>query len=135
MWTQLTSADLDRAKQELNTRRTETLSRHAIELENLQTEHAEELNNLSEKQANLERLGTLIESFTREFNSDPKHSTPDIETTSAEEGTVITNDEHETPSDTIMLDEERRARAEAQSVEALTAALLAQYGPRRSRAK
>lgn len=33
MWTQLTSADLDRAKQELNTRRTETLSRHAIELD------------------------------------------------------------------------------------------------------
>ena len=71
MWIQLSSADIGRAKQDLDNRRAATIGRHAQELENLQTKQKEEMENLNAKQAEIELLDTMIERFTAEFKENP----------------------------------------------------------------
>ena len=68
MWDHLTSDDLNRAKQEIERRCSETASRHAEETKSLEARQAEEIQALNSKQAELELLDGLIESFTNEFN-------------------------------------------------------------------
>jgi hypothetical protein len=68
MWEQVTAEDLDRAKQSLSELRTESLKRHAEELENLRAKHAEELATIETKQAELDRLNLLIEAFASELD-------------------------------------------------------------------
>ena len=57
MWDQLTPNDIERAKNELGERRSETLARHA-----------EELKELDADQSQLETLEQAIASFLRKFN-------------------------------------------------------------------
>jgi hypothetical protein len=68
MWDHLSFDDLNRAKQEIERRRTQTAARHAEETKSLEARHAEEIQALDSKQAELELLDGLIESFTHEFN-------------------------------------------------------------------
>jgi hypothetical protein len=72
MWKQVTAEDLDRAKQSLSELRTESLKRHAEELENLRAKHAEELATIETKQAELDRLNLLIEAFASELDQNGK---------------------------------------------------------------
>ena len=56
MWNKLTPADIDRARQELERQRTETLARHAAELKSLEAEGVE-----------VEALEQAIHTFMRKF--------------------------------------------------------------------
>lgn len=79
MWDHLACSDLDRAKQEIERRRSETANRHAEETKNLEARQAEEVQALTSKQAEIELLGQLIENFTNEFVPEESHSEPGID--------------------------------------------------------
>lgn len=68
MWDHLTSGELSRAKQEIERRRAEAVNRHEEETKILKARQAEEIQALDAKQAEIEQLDGLIESFTKEFN-------------------------------------------------------------------
>jgi hypothetical protein len=74
MWDQLTSADIGRARQELDGCRATTLSRHAEELRILEVKQTEEIEALHAKQAELELLDALVDSFTSEFKTETARS-------------------------------------------------------------
>ena len=57
MWNQLSRADLDRVKRELDVRRSEMLARHAEELRALETDKAE-----------IDILEQAIDGIARKFN-------------------------------------------------------------------
>ena len=80
MWDHLTSDDLNRAKQEIERRRAETVSRHEEETKSLEAKQAAEIQALNAKQAEIELLDGLIESFCSEFNPQVAHSeaSPDV---------------------------------------------------------
>ena len=69
MWDRVELADIDRAKESLGHRLAETLARHAEETNSLRTKQADEIHQLEAKQADIERLATLINHFTAEFQS------------------------------------------------------------------
>lgn len=70
MWSELTSADIGRAKQDLDNRRAATFTRHTEELQKLQAKHEEETQSLNAKGAELELLDTMIDRFTTEFKQE-----------------------------------------------------------------
>jgi len=74
MWNHLTSGDLTRAKQEIERRRDETTERHAEETKSLATKHAEEMQALNAKLAEIGLLDGLIDVFIEEFNPQAVHS-------------------------------------------------------------
>ena len=67
MWHQLESADIDKARQSVAERLTQTIRRHEEELTNLHAKHAEEIGHLEAKQTEIETLNTLIDRFATEF--------------------------------------------------------------------
>ena len=74
MWDHLTSSDLDRAKQEIERRRAETMGRHAEETKILEAKQAQEIQALNAKLAEIGLLDGLIDVFTEEFKPQPAHS-------------------------------------------------------------
>ena len=60
VWNQLSKADFERAKQDLDLRRAEVLARHAEELRSLDTDQAE-----------IDTLEQAIDAFARKFNLQP----------------------------------------------------------------
>jgi|GraSoi_2013_60cm_1033757.scaffolds.fasta_scaffold89808_2 hypothetical protein len=81
MWDQLSSADIGRVRQELDSRRATIVTRHAEELKNLEAKQMSELEALNAKQAEVELLEALIDRFTDEFHTE----TPRSEDTTANE--------------------------------------------------
>jgi uncharacterized lipoprotein YmbA len=67
MWHQLESADIDKARQSVAERLTQTIRRQEEELTNLHAKHAEEIGHLEAKQTEIETLNTLIDRFATEF--------------------------------------------------------------------
>ena len=91
MWEQVTAEDLDRAKQSLSKLRTESLKRHAEQLENLRAKHAEELATIETKQAELDQLNLLIEAFASGLDQSGKFE--------PENAGITTEPEAVTPAD------------------------------------
>ena len=58
VWDQLTPTDMERAKQQLDTRRAEMLARHAEEIKTLESDQSE-----------IDTLAQAIDAFVRKFNS------------------------------------------------------------------
>ena len=75
MWQHIEPADIERAKESLGHRLSETLSRHGDEIKALQAKQTEEISALENKQAELASLEALIERFAGEFqNGEPATS-------------------------------------------------------------
>jgi hypothetical protein len=71
MWNRLEAGDIDRARQSLRERRAETVNRHDEEMKNLQLRQDEEILKLNAKEAEIELLNQLIDSFSEEFQYTP----------------------------------------------------------------
>jgi hypothetical protein len=80
MWQHIEPADIERAKESLGHRLSQTLSRHADEIKALQAKQTEEISALENKQTELASLEALIERFAGEFqNREPATSEPRVD--------------------------------------------------------
>jgi hypothetical protein len=84
MWDNLTPADIEQAKRDLNLRRAATLSRHAEEISSLEVEQSE-----------IDEVGRVVAAFAEKFMK--KDSTSSIEpgTIEEEESTEAEHDSDE----------------------------------------